>query len=95
VFERFRPLTKEQIVAVDCAVKYKGYEERNLREREKCLRLGQIFIPNEFDYASVLSLTIEARQKLDKVRPHTIEAAAKISGVSPADISALLVRFGR
>jgi tRNA uridine 5-carboxymethylaminomethyl modification enzyme len=94
-FAEFSSLAKELAIAIDCAVKYRGYEERDLREREKHLRLRYVSIPDGFDYASVLSLSVEARQKLGKFRPKTVEDASKISGVSPSDISALLVRFGR
>ena len=62
---------------------------------EKMRRLENIAIPDGFDYHSLQSLTIEARQKLTKIRPATIGQASRISGVSPADINVLLVYFGR
>ena len=62
---------------------------------EKLHRLENIAIPAAFDYSQMQSLTIEARQKLEKIRPTTIAQASRIPGVSPADINVLLMRFGR
>lgn len=83
------------VVAVDCAEKYKGYEARSVREALKINRLKEVAIPRDFDFFSVASLTVEARTKLSRVKPKSVGEAQLISGVSPADISALLVRFGR
>ncbi len=62
---------------------------------EKLIRLEYIKIPNTFNFNNISSITIEARQKLTKIRPQTIAQAARISGVSPSDISVLLVYMGR
>jgi tRNA uridine 5-carboxymethylaminomethyl modification enzyme len=86
---------KELVVAVDCAEKYRGYEVRDRRESLKIDRLRNVPIPKDFDFSTVASLTIEARTKLARSRPKNVGEAQRISGVSPADISALLVRFGR
>jgi tRNA uridine 5-carboxymethylaminomethyl modification enzyme len=86
---------RELVVAVDCAEKYKGYEARDMRESLKLNRLKDVVIPNDFDFSTVASLTIEARTKLTRCRPKNVGEAQRIPGVSPADISALLVRFGR
>jgi tRNA uridine 5-carboxymethylaminomethyl modification enzyme len=86
---------KELAVAVDCAEKYKGYEARDMRETLRFNRLKSVAIPENFDFSTVASLTIEARAKLIRNRPRNIGEAQQISGVSPADVSALLVRFGR
>lgn len=88
-------INDELVVAVDSEVKYKGYEVRDKREQLKVERLKNVVIPANFDYSSVGSLTIEARSKLSRVQPKSIEEAQRISGVSPADVAALLVRFGR
>jgi tRNA uridine 5-carboxymethylaminomethyl modification enzyme len=87
--------SEELVVAIDCVEKYKGYEARGLREVLKINRLKDVVIPEDFDFSTVASLTIEARTKLARVKPKNVGEAQRISGVSPADISALLVRFGR
>ena len=76
-------------------IKYRGYIEREKFIAEKLHRLENIAIPDGFDFHSMNSLTIEARQKLTRVRPATIGQASRIPGVSPADVNVLLVRFGR
>ncbi len=80
---------------VEIAVKYQGYIERERRLADKILRLENIRIPENFDFSKVTSLSIECRIKLNRYRPATIAQASRISGVSPADISVLLVYFGR
>ena len=88
-------LTAEEIEEAEIQIKYRGYIEREQYIAEKMHRLENIAIPDGFDYHSLQSLTIEARQKLTKIRPATIGQASRISGVSPADINVLLVYFGR
>ncbi len=83
------------IEAAEIQIKYRGYIEREKFIAEKLHRLEEIVIPNDFDFHSLQSLTIEARQKLTSIRPATIGQASRIPGVSPADINVLLVRFGR
>ncbi len=80
---------------VDIHIKYKGYIERERQAADKILRLENLIIPDDFDFDRVSSLSIECRQKLKKYAPRTIAQASRISGVSPADISVLLVYFGR
>jgi len=80
---------------VEIEVKYKGYIEREKFIAEKLRRLENIRLHPDFDYASLASLTIEARQKLTRIKPATIGQASRIPGVSPADINVLLVFFGR
>ncbi len=80
---------------VDIHIKYKGYIERERQAADKILRLENLVIPDDFDFDRVSSLSIECRQKLKKYAPRTIAQASRISGVSPADISVLLVYFGR
>lgn len=88
-------LSEEAIQQVEIAVKYAGYIDRQELEVEKFKTLEDKAIPGAFDFSSVPSLRLEARQKLSKVRPATIGQAARISGVSPADISILLVSLKR
>lgn len=83
------------IESVDTLLKYGGYIERERELADKIVRLEGIKIHSDFDFISLTSLSIEARQKLSKIRPHTIGQASRISGVSPADINVLLVYFGR
>ena len=85
----------EILEAVEIAVKYQGYIERERRLADKILRLENIKIPEDFDFSKVSSLSMECRIKLERYRPRTIAQASRISGVSPADISVLLVYFGR
>ena len=93
--DRNEPLTDEIIQQVEIAIKYAGYIERQALEVEKFKTLEYKRIPDAFDYSTVPSLRLEARQKLCKIRPGTIGQAARISGVSPADISILLVWLKR
>lgn len=80
---------------VDIHIKYKGYIERERQVADKLMRLENLRIPEGFDFDRVESLSIECRQKLKKYAPQTIAQASRISGVSPSDISVLLVYFGR
>ena len=88
-------LQKEILESAEIAIKYRGYIEREKRIADKILKLENITIPENFDFSKVTSLSIESRQKLIKHRPTTIAQASRIPGVSPADISVLLVCFGR
>ena len=85
----------EVIEEAEIQIKYKGYIEREKFIAEKLHRLENILIPVDFDFHSMNSLTIEARQKLSRIRPTTIGQASRIPGVSPADVNVLLVKFGR
>ena len=85
----------EVIEQAEIQIKYRGYIEREKYYADKMHRLEDIIIPEGFDYNAMQSLTIEARQKLSRIRPTTIGHASRIPGVSPADINVLLVKFGR
>lgn len=85
----------EVVEAVEIAVKYQGYIDREKKLADKILRLENIRIPDDFDFSKITALSIECRIKLNRYRPRTIAQASRISGVSPADISVLLVHFGR
>lgn len=84
-------LTEEEMRRVTILIKYKGYIEKTLRQVEKVKNMEEKQIPADLDYDDVLNLSLEARQKLKKVRPVTIGQATRISGINPADISVLLI----
>ena len=86
---------QEVVESVEISLRYKGYIDREMAMAEKLRRLENLRIPEGFDFDKVSGLTIECRQKLAKYHPQTIAQASRISGVSPADISVLLVYFGR
>ncbi len=85
----------EAIEEAEIQIKYRGYIEREKFLADKLHRLESIAIPDNFDYSQMNALTIEARQKLARIRPATIGQASRIPGVSPADVNVLLVKFGR
>ena len=90
------PNRKEEVIeACEIKIKYDGYIKREQLIAEKISRLENIAIKNKFDYETILSLSTEARQKLAKINPETIGHASRIPGVSPNDISILLVLLGR
>jgi tRNA uridine 5-carboxymethylaminomethyl modification enzyme len=76
-------------------MKYEGYLEKERLVAEKINRLEDIGIHVDFDYGNVKSISLEAREKLVKQRPLTLGQASRISGISPADISVLLIHLGR
>jgi tRNA uridine 5-carboxymethylaminomethyl modification enzyme len=88
-------LDKEEIEQAEIQVKYSGYIEKERNNAEKLIRLEDIKIPENFDYNLIKSMSIEAKQKLTKIRPITISQASRISGVSPSDVSILLIHMGR
>ena len=86
-------LSEEEMRRVTILIKYKGYIEKTLRQVEKVKNMEEKQIPADLDYDDVLNLSLEARQKLKKVRPVTIGQATRISGINPADISVLLIHL--
>ena len=88
-------MTRQIRTSVEIRVKYKGYIEREKLAADKLRRLDNIRLPKDFDYNSVQSLSTEARQKLIRIQPNTIGEASRIPGVSPNDVSVLLVLMGR
>jgi len=88
-------LDQEMIEQTEIQVKYAGYIEKEKNNADKLNRLENLKIPAGFDYSKLKSMSIEARQKLAKIEPVTISQASRISGVSPNDISVLLVYLGR
>ena len=88
-------LDEEMIEQTEIQVKYSGYIEKEKNNADKLNRLEDIRIPSNFDYSKIKSMSYEAREKLRKVQPATVSQASRISGVSPNDISVLLVYMGR
>jgi tRNA uridine 5-carboxymethylaminomethyl modification enzyme len=91
----FGDLRQEVVEQVEINVKYDGYLEKEREMAEKLTRLDDVPLDLEMDYARLTSLSMEARQKLDKIRPATLGQASRISGVSPADLSVLMIYLGR
>ena len=87
--------SSDVVSAVEISIKYSGYIEREKAQADKNRRLEYIRIPSDFDFDTLQGLSIECRQKLKRYKPETIAQASRISGVSPSDISVLLVYFGR
>ena len=85
----------EMIQQAEILMKYEGYIEREKEGAEKVIKLDNYKIKPDFDYKSISSLSLEAKDKLTKLRPETIGQASRISGINPADISVLLVHLGR
>lgn len=86
---------KEHVLQAEIQVKYESYLIKELEMVDKINRLENFKLSDTFDYASIRSLSLEAREKLNTIKPASIGQAARISGVNPADISVLLVHFGR
>ena len=89
------PRKEEIIEATEIQIKYKGYIYREQQQAEKMLRLENIKILGKFDYLNMTQISIEARQKLQAIQPVTLAQASRIPGVSPSDISIMLVLMGR
>ena len=86
---------EEIIEAAEIKIKYHGYIQREEMIAEKIGRLDRLYIKDKFDYSTILQLSTEARQKLEKINPETIGQASRIPGISPSDINILLVLMGR
>ena len=88
-------LNEEMMEQTEIQVKYAGYINKEKNNADKLHRLEDIKIPQNFDYSNIKSMSFEAREKLNKIQPVTVSQASRISGVSPSDISVLLVYMGR
>lgn len=88
-------LDQEILEQAEIQVKYSGYIEKERNNANKLTRLEDVKIPDNFDYNKIKSMSIEAKQKLSNIRPVTISQASRISGVSPSDVSVLLIYMGR
>ena len=89
------PLPAPVREAVEIDVKYRGYIDRQLRQVEEMRRLEDRPLPSDADYLSIRGIRLEAREKLDRIRPLNLGQASRISGVSPADVAALMVWLGK
>ena len=88
-------LDDEVIEQAEIQIKYSGYIQKEKNNADKLTRLEYVKIPKDFDYSQVKSMSYEGREKLSSIRPVTVAQASRISGVSPNDISVLLVFLGR
>ncbi len=88
-------LDQEILEQAEIQVKYSGYIEKEKSNADKLTRLEDVKIPSNFDYDKIVSLSFESREKLKKIKPITISQASRISGVTPTDISILLIHMGR
>ena len=92
---QYNDLDNEVIEQAEIQVKYSGYIAKEKNNADKLTRLEYVKIPDGFDYSQIKSMSYEAREKLKKIQPTTVAQASRISGVSPNDISVLLVYMGR
>ena len=84
-------LTRAEALTLETDIKYEGYIKKQLAEAARFEKLEKRILPEEIDYSAIRGISLEAAQKLAKFRPHSIGAASRISGISPADISVLLI----
>ena len=94
-FIKSERLDTDVVLQAEIQIKYSGYINKELKNVEKINRLENLKIPKDFDFASMKSLSNEAKEKLMKISPTTLAQASRISGVSPSDISSILVKIGR
>jgi tRNA uridine 5-carboxymethylaminomethyl modification enzyme len=94
-FRNSGSFSDEELEETEILVKYENYIEKEQEIVDKLLKFENIPLRVDFDYHGLNSLSMEAREKLSRVRPETIGQASRISGVSPADISVLIVYLGR
>lgn len=94
-YAELNALDREILEQAEIQVKYSGYIEKERNNADKLTRLEDVKIPEFFDYNKIKSMSIEAKQKLSSIRPVTISQASRVSGVSPSDISVLLIYMGR
>ena len=88
-------ITDEVYEQAEIQIKYSGYIEKEMANAEKLNRLDHIKIPDDFDYDALASLSFEAKEKLNYIKPTNLSQASRISGINPSDISVLLVKLGR
>jgi len=93
--ENLKPFTKQEIEQAEILLKYGIYMEKEKEMAEKMRYMEELIIPDQFNYEKVQAISTEARQKLTRIRPHTLGQASRISGVNPSDIQILMVHMGR
>ena len=93
--EYLAKFTADVLEHAEINIKYESYIEKEQAMVDKTLRLEHLPVPTDFDYNKLSAVSIEGRQKLNKIKPTTIAQASRISGVSPSDISVLLIYMGR
>jgi tRNA uridine 5-carboxymethylaminomethyl modification enzyme len=93
--EYLKNYDEDALLQAEVLLKYEGYLVKEKQVVDKMNRLEDFIIRDDFDFKSVQSISIEAREKLNKQRPKTLGQASRISGISPADISVLMVHLGR
>jgi tRNA uridine 5-carboxymethylaminomethyl modification enzyme len=86
---------EETLEAAEILMKYEGYIDKEREFAEKQTRLEYVAIKDEFDYKNIVSLSAEAKDKLTKIKPRTLGQASRISGITPSDISVLMIHLGR
>ena len=87
-----RPALPDDVIEqVELSIKYEGYIKKQLAQAEEFSRMERMLLPEDMDYHQITGIRLEAREKLDKVRPRSLGQASRISGVSPADISVLMI----
>ena len=90
-----KQITDEVYEQAEIQIKYSGYIEKEMANAEKLNRLDHIKIPDDFDYDTLASLSHEAKEKLNYIKPTNLSQASRISGINPSDIRVLLVKLGR
>ena len=95
ILEGISPWEREVLEGSEIAIKYSGYIQREKLIAEKIKRLENLKLPDWINYSEIKGLTMEAREKLAKVKPESIGQASRMSGISPSDINVLLVMLGR
>ena len=88
-------LSEDTIEEIEIICKYEGYIAKQIREADNQRKLEEMKIPSDFDYIHMDGLRLEARQKLDKIKPLTIGQASRVSGVNPSDVSILILNVRR
>jgi tRNA uridine 5-carboxymethylaminomethyl modification enzyme len=94
-FIKENQLNSEMLEQTEIQVKYSGYIAKEKNNADKLNRLEDVKIPKDFDYSRIKSMSFEAREKLNKIQPTSVSQESRISGVSPNDVSVLLVYMGR